>query len=46
MSRLRLLSAAALFAVAASAQATSFIVTTDAVVSGRYGFIASWWRGP
>jgi len=33
MSRLRLLSAAALFAVAASAQATSFIVTTDAVVN-------------
>ncbi|MDR6605761.1 DUF2388 domain-containing protein [Pseudomonas synxantha] len=33
MSRLRLLSAAALFAVAASAQASSFIVTTDAVVN-------------
>ena len=33
MSRLRLLSAAALFAVAASAQATSFVVTTDAVVN-------------
>ena len=32
MSRLRLLSAAALFAVAASAHASSFIVTTDAVV--------------
>jgi uncharacterized protein (TIGR02448 family) len=33
MPRLRLLSAAALFAVAASAQASSFIVTTDAVVN-------------
>ncbi|VVO15229.1 DUF2388 domain-containing protein [Pseudomonas fluorescens] len=32
MSRLRLLSAAALLVVAANAQATSFIVTTDAVV--------------
>ena len=32
MSRLRLLSAAALLAVAANAHATSFIVTTDAVV--------------
>ena len=32
MSRLRLLSAAALLAVAANASATSFIVTTDAVV--------------
>lgn len=32
MSRLRLLSAVALLAVAASAHATSFIVTTDAVV--------------
>jgi uncharacterized protein (TIGR02448 family) len=33
MSRLRLLSAAALLAVAANAHATSFIVTTDAVVN-------------
>lgn len=33
MSRLRLLSAAALLAVAANASATSFIVTTDAVVN-------------
>jgi len=33
MSRLRLLSAAALLAVAANSQATSFIVTTDAVVN-------------
>ena len=32
MSRLRLLSAAALLAVAANSHATSFIVTTDAVV--------------
>ena len=32
MSRLRLLSAAALLAVAANAHATSFIVTTDAIV--------------
>jgi uncharacterized protein (TIGR02448 family) len=32
MSRLRLLSAAALLAVTANASATSFIVTTDAVV--------------
>ena len=32
MSRLRLLSAAALLAVAANAHASSFIVTTDAVV--------------
>ncbi len=32
MSRLRLLSAAALLAVATSASATSFVVTTDAVV--------------
>ncbi len=33
MSRLRLLSAAALLAVAANSHATSFIVTTDAVVA-------------
>ena len=33
MSRLRLLSAAALLAVAANSHATSFIVTTDAVVN-------------
>lgn len=32
MTRLRLLSAAALLAVAANAHATSFVVTTDAVV--------------
>ena len=32
MSRLRLLSAAALLAVAANASATSFIVTTDSIV--------------
>lgn len=34
MSRLRLLSAAALFAMAANAHATSFIVTTDSIVGG------------
>ncbi|KQN54183.1 holliday junction resolvasome, helicase subunit [Pseudomonas sp. Leaf48] len=33
MSRLRLLSAAALLAVAANSHATSFVVTTDAVVN-------------
>ena len=34
MSRLRLLSAAALLAMAANAHATSFIVTTDSIVGG------------
>ncbi|RON18510.1 DUF2388 domain-containing protein [Pseudomonas frederiksbergensis] len=34
MSRLRLLSAAALLAVAANSHATSFIVTTDTIVDG------------
>ncbi|MCE6981364.1 DUF2388 domain-containing protein [Pseudomonas frederiksbergensis] len=34
MSRLRLLSAAALLAVAANSHATSFIVTTDSIVGG------------
>lgn len=34
MSRLRLLSAAALLAMAANAQASSFIVTTDSIVNG------------
>ena len=34
MSRLRLLSAAALLAMAANAHATSFIVTTDSIVNG------------
>ncbi|WP_237885858.1 DUF2388 domain-containing protein [Pseudomonas sp. PGPR40] len=34
MSRLRLLSAAALLVVAANAHATSFIVTTDSIVGG------------
>ncbi|WPN58171.1 DUF2388 domain-containing protein [Pseudomonas sp. P9_31] len=34
MSRLRLLSAAALLAIAANAHATSFIVTTDSIVGG------------
>ncbi len=39
MSRLRLLSAAALLAVAANAHATSFIVTTDAVVNALKGHL-------
>ena len=34
MSRLRLLSAAALLAMAANSHATSFIVTTDSIVGG------------
>jgi uncharacterized protein (TIGR02448 family) len=34
MSRLRLLSAAALLAIAANSHATSFIVTTDSIVGG------------
>ncbi|EJM12724.1 hypothetical protein PMI21_04604 [Pseudomonas sp. GM18] len=34
MSRLRLLSAAALLAMAANAHASSFIVTTDSIVNG------------
>lgn len=41
MSTLRLLSAAALLAVAASANATSFIVTTDGIVGTPQGNVRS-----